>query len=239
MVHGKLYDNNGITYIRGFPVLTLALYPMDYLPSSLRVFYYKDIKVTFTYENGSLDNQFRRFTQEDVDYFKGIVGNPEALETYKEEPKLERYLGGLADAQESIDYVIITNERLKSSWLPLINHRENFSHLSATIVTTEEIYACKDYWNSTALYNDSPAQIREFCKDAYLDWGTQYILLGGDWDNTYSVMKVVPVRIMRVSGPKVNTIPSDLYYSNLDGTFWNQGEICWGGVNKSCVDFGS
>ena len=223
-VYGKIYDVQPITFLRGFPLQTITLYPVDYHTCSKKLYFYQDIQITFTYENGTINNQYRRFTQEDIDYLKGVVANPDVLDTYKETtpPPEDEYSGGLCHKDKKVDYVIITNNRLKNSWAPLIGHRIVFSNLSADIVTTEEILACEDYWNSTPLFNDSVARIREFCKDAYLDWETEYVLIGGDWDSNPS-HQIVPYRTMTLKKMKYayNFMPSDVYYSNLDNTFWD------------------
>jgi hypothetical protein len=69
------------------------------------------------------------------------------------------------------------------------------------------------------LFNDTQARIREFCKDAYLDWGTSYVLIGGDGD-------WIPARKMRYLYEW--DVDSDLYYSNLDNTFNANGNSYWG-----------
>jgi hypothetical protein len=113
------------------------------------------------------------------------------------------YSGGFCDPADSYEYAIITNNALKDTtgytynWSDLIDHRQSYSGLAGTIVTVEEIDACVDYWNDTALFNDSQAHIREFCKDAYEDWGMEYILLGGDWDATAS-HQIIPYRLWPV-----------------------------------------
>ena len=84
-----------------------------------------------------------------------------------------------------------------------------------------EIYDCKDYDNS-APFNDDEAHIREFCKDAYLDWNTSYILIGGDDDGASSI----PARHMDTNYEK--SIDSDIYWSNLDNNFNNDEDSYWG-----------
>jgi len=91
--------------------------------------------------------------------------------------------------------------------------------LSCTLVTMQDIDACTDYHNTTPLFDDTPAHIREFCRDAYQDWGTQYVFIGGDdeW---------IPAREMDYDYE--SNCDSDLYWSNLDNTFNNDGDNDWG-----------
>ncbi len=64
---------------------------------------------------------------------------------------------------------------------------------------------------------DPCARVREFIRDAYENWGTIYVLLGGD-------PEIVPIRVLDYPAMRsligVSSIASDVYYSNLDGT-WN------------------
>ena len=58
-----------------------------------------------------------------------------------------------------------------------------YSSLVKNKVKVEDIVSHPDYWNTTdTLFNDTAANMREFCKDAYQDRGTEYILIGGDND---------------------------------------------------------
>ncbi len=153
------------------------------------------------------------------------------------------YSEGLCDPAEHYQYVIITSQSLKDTngypynWSSLIAHRKTYSGLNGTIITVQEIDACQDYWNATALFNDSQAHIREFCKDAYLDWNTEYILLGGDWDAT-PAHQIVPYRLFtdREETETYNAMACDKYYSNLDGTWYYEPEGIWGGGRNSGVN---
>jgi len=87
------------------------------------------------------------------------------------------------------------------------------------LVTIQDINACPDYYNSDSLFNDTAAHIREFCKDAYQDWGTDYIFVGGDdeW---------IPARHMKYEYE--GNVDSDLYWSNLHKTFNDDHDALWG-----------
>jgi hypothetical protein len=91
--------------------------------------------------------------------------------------------------------------------------------LHCTLVTVQAIDAETDYHNSNPLFNDQTAHIREFCKDAYQDWGTEYILIGGDdeW---------IAARHMKTNYE--GNIDSDIYWSNLDLSFNSDQDNYWG-----------
>ncbi|UCD13672.1 MAG: hypothetical protein JSW60_08960, partial [Thermoplasmatales archaeon] len=96
-------------------------------------------------------------------------------------------------------------------------HEED-DDLSCTLVTIQDIDDCEDYHNEDPLFDDLEAHIREFCRDAYQDWGTSYIFIGGDdeW---------IPAREMDCVESDVD---SDLYWSNLDNTFNDDHDDEWG-----------
>ena len=60
---------------------------------------------------------------------------------------------------------------------------------------------------------DDPERIRLFIRDAYSRWGTRWVLLGGDTE-------LLPPRIAHVQFLDDEFVPTDLYFSCLDGN-WN------------------
>lgn len=152
------------------------------------------------------------------------------------------------DFDAKYHYIIVTKEDfLNSNFQLLIAHKSQY--MNATTVTVEDILSNQSFWvNGTygdatnksngnpfiddgkevthnfALFNDTEAKIRNFIRYAHLEWGTKYVLLGGD-------VQIIPVRrlYVNISGWDAGFIfdrsiegwiPSDLYYGALDGT-WN------------------
>jgi hypothetical protein len=160
------------------------------------------------------------------------------------DPLSEAYPGGLCNPAQQYQFVIITSQSLKSTtgypynWSSLIAHRHTYSGLDGTIVTVQDINACHDYWNVTSTFNDSQAHIREFCKDTYLDWGTDYIILGGDWRDSDASQQIVPYRLFtdRYETNTYKTMACDMYYSHLDGTWYYTSGSVWGGGQNSGVN---
>jgi len=71
------------------------------------------------------------------------------------------------------DHVVITCDSFVSHFTPLCGYVEGSLGLSDTVVTTEAIYL-------TFSGRDNPEKIRNFIKEAYSNWGTTHVLLGGD-----------------------------------------------------------
>ena len=84
---------------------------------------------------------------------------------------------------------------------------------------------------------DTPEKIRNFIKDAYQNWGTRYVLLGGSADHKTSGHNIVPTRdcwyIVQEVGSynDEDTIPCDLYYGGLDGTWDADADHIYGETN--------
>ncbi len=113
-------------------------------------------------------------------------------------------------------HVIVTTSELLPSFAALARYRRSMG-TSSTVVTVEDI-------ESTYIGADTQERIREFIIDAYENWGTEYVVLGGDTD-------IVPARMLWVeawAGGDVDTMPSDLYYQCLDFDFDGNGNGVFG-----------
>lgn len=272
-VFENIFENGGIGYCRGYSILTIYLYPLNYVPGAGALTYITEMTITVQLqesdEQSPLQNpSLLRDSQTDEDVVRELVTNPSILSTYdslemdvlegetettQEETGHEglnderilndEYSGGLCDSAQRYQFVIITGQNLKDTtgylynWSSLIAHRNTYNGLNGTIITVQEIDACYDYWNITPRYNDSPAHIREFCKDAYLDWQTEYVLLGGDWDATPD-HQIVPYRLFtdREETETYSSMACDKYYSHLDGTWYYEPQNVWGGGRNSGVN---
>jgi hypothetical protein len=113
------------------------------------------------------------------------------------------------------EHVTITDSLLAPSFAPLKTFLMDYLSLHDTVITADDIYAAHGGL-------DSADRVRNFIKYAYQNWQTRYVLLGGGAD-------VVPHR-MAVSGhrPEFDTIPCDLYFSDLDGTWDANGNSVYG-----------
>jgi hypothetical protein len=232
------YTQYHIGYSHGYAILDLGLSPMQYSPNTGTLTYYPEMTVTINLQNNGYVNQLFRNNVDDEAYVKTLVSNPEIAQLYQTNdlPTFE-YPGGLCDPSGHYDYVIITTTQnglnhwdtsgsTPYNWESLMDKHAG-DGLTSTVVTIQDINACSDYYNSTSLFNDSKAHVREFCKDAYQDWGTSYILIGADAD-------YIPARLMDSGGEY--GVDSDLYWSNLDNDFNNDHDSQWGEESDSGFD---
>jgi hypothetical protein len=111
------------------------------------------------------------------------------------------------------DLLILTTDALKEGFVPLKEAHEA-QGLKTEIKTLTDI--------SQSLGQVTPETIRDFIRSEYITNGIDYVLIGGDSD-------VIPVKMLWVqAGQESTTMPSDLYYGCLDGTFNYNNNDKWG-----------
>jgi len=213
---GRLFTKVGIYSFRGYEILVLRLFPVQYIPSEGELFYYKDLTVSIELIRDNHINPLYRGLGKDREEVIEKVDNPYVADTYKEKcTYLDKY-----------DLLIITTDFLKNKFQRLKDCHDRRG-IKTEIKTIQDIGS------------DKPEDIREFIREEYLASGVDYVLIGGDVD-------VVPAKILWASGldenvnPLSDYMPSDIYYGCLDGTFNYDGDDKWGeptdGDNGSDVD---
>jgi len=231
------YSDYAIGYSHGYAILSINLNPLQYNPRQGTLVYYPTMNVQITL-SADAPNQLYRNNIEDKTWVENLVYNPEIANLYESAgiPTFD-YPGGLCNPSDSYDFVIVTTTQnglnywatsgsLPYNWDSLLTHHAS-DGISGTLVTRQDIDACADYQNGTPLFNDAPAHIREFCRDAYQDWGTEYVLIAGDSDT-------IPARQMKTAYE--SSIDADVYWSNLDLNFNADADNLWGEEGDSGFD---
>ncbi len=212
----EIYEVVGEGFLRGFKLLNIHLYPVKYLSENELLFFPK-IKIEIKTKDSHVSPLFRG-AKEDYDIIAARVSNPSAITTYESDATNAI---PLALPPGNYKYVVITDASLESAFQRLVDYKNNF--LTATIVNLT-------YIQNNYAGVDLAEQIRNFIKDAYLNWGTEYILLGGD-------VEIIPSRqfyvVVPTSPPTTGYIPADLYYAALDGTWNDDGDSYWGEIEDN------
>jgi hypothetical protein len=203
-----LFTEVGTYDFRGYKILVLLLHPVQYIPNSGELYYFRDMTVNVgTVENGHINPLFRNTEHDEIEITKK-VDNALAVDSYTEK---------IVDPipQGNCSLLILTTDSLKDNFEPLKDAHD------ANGITTE-IKTLRDI----SLFPDSvtPEDIRDFIRDEYINNGIEYVLIGGDDD-------VVPARHLWVKawgGGEATTMPSDLYYACLDDTYNYDGDDQWG-----------
>lgn len=228
----NIYDNNdafpliegslaNIQSKRGVKIAFVNINPVQYLPKSGIVVVYTELLLQVNLKDDKTNRKSSLSVKvNNLDPLKLGIENPEALQTYqtsiKSSVKLKSKICTLNDS--SISYVIITSQSFRDAntdytVLDLVEHRRAMG-FTAKVVTVEEIY-------SVYPGTDEAEQIRNFIIDAYINWNTEYVVLGGDVD-------IIPYRNLYNDS---TFIPSDLYFQCLDGSFNDDGDLYWGEPN--------
>jgi hypothetical protein len=203
---GKLHSFVGIHSFRGYNILVLLLHPMQYNPVTKELFYYENLEVNVKTKQKNNVGLYRGFESDKTELIEK-VDNPEMVQTYED-------FETNPSPRDDYDLLILTTESLKSGFESLKN-AHNTNGFSTIIKTLADV-------GST-----DQEDIRQYIKDAYLNMGVNYVLLGGDYD-------VFPTRTLWVYGldeettPYETYMPSDLYYSCLDGPYNYDGDSKWG-----------
>ncbi|MGL1937373.1 MAG: C25 family cysteine peptidase [Fibrobacterales bacterium] len=209
---------------RGVRVGFLQINPVQYKPKSGVITYYTDITVeVVTSKNATLTSGIK-LRVAPVDAATMNVENPEDLSSYSTSAPLtlNQPLGSLVDPLESYQYVVVTSEAIRDATTDvtirdLVAYKEA-NGTSATIVAIEDVLA-----GYTGV--DDAEKLRNFITDAYNNWETDYVLLGGD-------VNIIPMRQVRLTVSTVTAdVASDLYFQCLNGTWNNDGDNIWGETN--------
>lgn len=207
----NIVELKGTGIIRGMKSCDIIYYPFQWIPNERKLIYNKKFEIKVNYSTpGTLYP--KKFSKIESDIKNTFFFNSPENKGYTKEDSL------------IIDYIIITDSSFVDQFKPLINWKKE-KGLRSRIVTTDSIYA-----NYLGL--DNQERIRNFLKDMYDKHNLSWVLLGGDTDifplrSTYAMTS-------DAGGPiDEDDIPTDLYYSDLDGTWNYNGHPPWGEIADS------
>ncbi len=191
------HETIGTHTFRGYRILVLKLYPVQYYPVSGELSYFPRLTVKVTTRNATAQ----------VPSFRGLVRDQEAVERQVDNPEIvSRYPSYPMATGRGYDMLILTTSSLASAFEPLRTYHNN-TGLLTEIRTTSDVGS-----------ND-PDDVRDYIRDRYNNDGIQFVLIGGDDD-------IIPAKDLYViswegdgSSTEYN-MPGDIYFACLDGT-WN------------------
>ncbi len=211
-LNGKL----STSFMNGYGFAFSSITPIKYIPSEGKVSYYKKITVRITTSAdetavAAIKNlQVSNWTIEKV---KNLAQNPSEIEAYS---------SNKSRTTTQYNMLIITTQAYVDGFADLVDlylHRG----IKAQIATKETIIA-----EGTGA--DDQDKIRNFIKQEYQTNGVEFVLLGGD-------VELIPFRgfychVVSGSGYTDYGIPSDLYYSALDGNWNTNNDDKWGEADE-------
>jgi hypothetical protein len=216
---GELFTIVSTQILAGYKILILQLHPVQYIPAFGTISYFSNMRVKITTAPSLEEIETLRYLLKDEERVMQRVDNPWTLSTYHTSSRraVKDESSSLVDPAQSYDYVLITNNELYNTFQDLIDWK-NSKGVNATMVKLEDIYDDPSYDGV-----DEADEVRNFIKDAYMNWNIDYILLGGDDE-------IVPYRGVYVrSGSYTDyNCPCDMYFGALDGTWDNDGDSIYG-----------
>ena len=211
-------------YLSGYNIGSLLIYPLQYIPKKKKLIFHSKIEIEISYKD--TEESPIHFSKR-TDYAETILKNT-VKEMVKNSTDVPEFLprnniknSNLPD--EDHLYVIITTDDLISSFQPLSEWKLK-KGLSATIVTTSWIYS--EYSGI-----DEAEKIRNFIIDAYENWGTLWVLLGGDINQV--AYRTAFAFDCEYGEYWENFIPCDLYFSDLDGDWNANGNDIYGELDDN------
>ncbi|MBS3802280.1 MAG: right-handed parallel beta-helix repeat-containing protein [Candidatus Thermoplasmatota archaeon] len=207
------FESFGIGKLRGYTLLMVNVYPIQYNPKENELFFSSPINVTINLEEDNTQNQLYRNYSKDKELILEKIDNPSMIHHYHHESKPSSLPSG------TYEYVLITTKELESSFKSFLKYKNE--HLTARSVNLSFI-------ESNFQGVDLQEKIREFIKSAYLNWQTEFVLLGGD-------VSVIPYRGLWGHAVDHNgdvlhddRIPADIYYAGLDGSWDDDSDLIYG-----------
>ncbi len=210
----------------GYAIGSITFAPVQYTPKTGQVVFYRNIEFSINLKSTSLATVYpSRRLDWIADRIEGsvrsVVINPDEVSPPPVVTLDEGHIGGNA-----FPYLIITNAAQTTSANVLAEWKTRKGYLTK-VLTMEEILA-----NYTGV--DTAEKVRNCIIDYYTNYTTQYVLLIGSGTS-------IPMR--NCYDPSFDTeegnhlVPTDNYYSCLEGT-WNADNDGYWGETTDSVDLG-
>lgn len=213
----ELFTVSPVGIKSGFRLITITLHPVRYDPATNSYLIASRLKVSINYEPDPSAENFS-LTEKQLQLFseavKLLVANPEDVPRYAP-PKRTTDFG-------TYDYVVVTNSTLAPYFQRLVDWRTRTGY-SGIIRTTSWI-------NTNYTGRDLQEKIRNFIRDYFNNYGTMWVLLGGD-------TSVVPTRWARsYCAGYTGNIPCDLYYVDLQWSWDANNDNIFGEFGRDTTD---
>jgi hypothetical protein len=221
-----IYENGGIGYCRGFAILTVYLYPVQYIPKSGSLYYFPQMTVTVDLtqtEEAALTKNltFLRYSETDQEVIQEMVTNPSIISTYTPttenplendmettggepaggEAPLGGYNNSVCDPTKHYQYVIITSTSLKDT--------TGYDYNWTSLINHRRI---------SNGFNGTIVTVQEI--DACMAYWNSSATFNTDREETDTY----------------KTMACDMYYSHFDGDWYYSAQGIWGGGRSSGVN---
>lgn len=208
----------------GFRLASFCITPVRYWPQEGKLAYLRSAEIVVRYVISGPTAPRTAFQIDHIsEALTTLVANPEDLIPWA--PPVSSRFGnavrgaGTPETMGEYRHIIITSETLVTLVEPVSAWRTRHGYPSM-VKTVEDILAVFPGW-------DDAEKVRNFIIDANSTRGTLYFTLAGD-------LGVVPARYVGdTTGGMANCFLCDLYFSDLDGTWDEDGDHIYGEVEDS------
>ncbi len=207
----------------GYRIGHVAVNPVRYNPVTKKLYLARSMTLRVSYREGQGEATVATKDQQTLfgSQTRSLVDNPQDVERFA--PRVERRSSKALPAG-NYRYVTISGSS---------SYDTVFARLAAwhTKKGWRDTVMSVSYITSAYSGYDNNEKIRNFIIDARNTWGTVNVLLAGKGDYMGSSRNMLPIRKARyvdAGGPDNDSIPSDLYYSDLDGTWDADGDHKYG-----------
>ena len=202
-------------FMNGHSFLLASFTPVKYIPATGKVSYFK--KVTVTIET----RQTERAAQA-LEHLNTSAQVNSRVYTLAQNPAMMEYYPADRSRDDGYQVLIITPQSFESTFQDL-QDLYLVRGLKSEIITTEYINA-----NINGL--DLQEKMRNYIIQEYQQNSIAYVVLGGD--DEYLPHRGFYCYVISGGGYEDSDIPSDLYYSALDGNWNTDGDGYWGEIGE-------
>jgi hypothetical protein len=219
----------------GARIVTIEIRPIQYLPASrkLQLMHNIHIEFCFAMENPpELRAQLRgKYEQSVYDaVLKAIIANDYEISAYYQKPQVveeNQVLAPPPHPELFAPAVIIAPAVYHEAFQPYADWLTE-QGIRAILISPQTIYL---YWGG----RDDAEQIRNYMKEC-CKYGGTYFLFGGD-DYTVPVRYGIPYDVIFPYEPgESDSIPCDLYFSDLTGRWNSDNDDYWGELTHDDAD---
>ncbi len=203
-------------YLNGHSIAITHFTPLRYIPAKGKVYFYQDVNVKVITDKTPEAQKAHELYQTN-ERIKSNVKN------YIDNPKgMSQYHALRNEKAKSYQVLVISSDMFKDKF-EIMKGKYLNRGMKAEFKNVTDIYASTDGI-------DRPEQIRNYIIQEYKKHGIEYVLLAGDTE-------IIPYRgffcqVQSSSIIKDNNIPSDLYYSSLDGNWNTNHDEKWGEIGE-------
>jgi len=218
----------------GARIVTIEIRPIQYYPASKKVFLVRNIHFEFCLGSESapwLRAKIRgKYEQSVYDaVLKAVVVNDYEIPAYYQKPHVVEENMVLAPPPHPELFapaVIITPTAFFDAFQPYADWLTD-QGIRATLISPQTIYL---YWGG----RDNAERVRNYMKECYRFGGT-YFIFGGD-DYTVPVRYGIPKDVPPWEPEEKDSIPCDLYFSDLSGNWNFDNDAYWGELTHDDAD---